>query len=277
MLKKPLIPEYLYSARVSEGDIPYFEGLYYRQVEFFPEDVKATEVRFDYARRMGYVWMKQLESRVDPFLNSKSILMGDDKYQWGLSVNLFRRRSKPLAVCAGAGTNISFERELSIQFSNADVYLLDPSPQAIEHVNRQTLPGNLTFLEKGLSGKDEVLRFHKPSQQGIGSLSALNLNPSDEFFDLPVLSVGSVLSEIGADGCEIDYLKFDIEGSEHSVIDNLVETKTFPVQVAFELDQPVPPWKMEGTVRKLLLNGYSLAKVWGLNLLFIRNDCLDAI
>ncbi len=277
MLKKPLIPDYLYSARVSEDDIPYFEDLYYEQVEFYPEDVKETELRFDYARRMGYVWMKQLETRVDPYLNSKSILLGDENYQWSLSVNLLRSNPKPLAICAGAGTNISFEQELAAQFSNADVFLLDPSPQAIDHVNRQELPNNLTFLEKGLSGEDDVLRFHKPSLQGIGSLSALNLNPSEEFFDLPVLSVGTVMDEIGAVGREIDYLKFDIEGSEHGVVDNLVETKTFPAQVAFELDQPVPPWKMEQTVRKLLLNGYALAKVWGLNVHFIRKDCLDAI
>lgn len=274
MQKKPLVPDYLYSSRVEEGDIPYFENLFYENVELYPEEVRENELKFEFAKRMGYHWTNKLSDRVSPTSTVRTTLMGDEGFQWSVDLDLLTAVESPVAICAGAGTNISFEQELARLVPNAIIALMDPSPQAIGHVQRQTLEPNIEFLPKGLGGKDETLRFFKPSVKGIGSLSALQLNPGDQYFDLPVLKVASVLDRMGRSGEEIDYLKFDIEGSEHAVIENLIDESILPKQISFEFDQPVPPWTMAESLRKLLRADYELARVWGLNVHLIRCDLL---
>ena len=39
--------------------------------------------------------------------------------------------------------------------------------------------------------------------------------------------------------------------------------------MAFEFDQPVPPWTMEKTLKKLINYGYVIIDIWGLNVLAV--------
>ncbi len=269
--KIPIVPDYIYSPRNSENDIPYFERSYLEQVRFYGDDVKETELRFEYAKRIGYAWMSTLATRV-PEQDQEFKFYGDNGFAWPVDHSLLKNCDSPLFICAGAGTNISFELELATLYPSSDVWLLDPSPQSVQFVNSLDLPSNLHFEPVGMSDKTETLVFHKPSIQGIGSLSVLALNPSEQTFELPVENLESTCKRAGKTPLQIDYLKFDIEGSEHAVIEYLVEKQIFPKQLTFEFDQPVPPWTMEKALRTLVSCGYELRSVWGLNVYMVHKN-----
>jgi hypothetical protein len=75
---------------------------------------------------------------------------------------------------------------------------------------------------------------------------------------------------------KIDYLKIDVEGAEHGLIQDMLFSGIEPDQVAVEFDMPVPPWIVEKTIRALLLVGYELVEIWSLNCLFVKKSLLAA-
>lgn len=268
--KSLLVPDYIYSARVDVADIPFFEEAFYNDVEFYNDEIKSTEDRFQYGLRIGYGYMNMIKKNLYLLPENYMISsLGDKGFEWRFVSQIISKYETKKSICAGAGTNITFETSFAQEFPDMNVTLLDPSPQAIKHIKKVELPSNLVFLPVGLSNQDEILKFHKPSTPGVGSLSTLNLQPSDTFFELPVKRVSTILSEQQIDSKDLCYLKFDIEGSEHVVIDDIIKSKLRPAHIAFEFDQPVPPWTMEKTLKKLINYGYIVIDIWGLNVLAI--------
>jgi FkbM family methyltransferase len=268
-VKHPLVPDYVYGPRTVDEEIPYFEDAYLSGERFFGSDMKANDNRFEYAKRLGYSWMEYLRNRLPEF-DAPIDFYGDKGFAWPINHSLVSQDKNAFFVCAGAGGNITFEVALANMYKDKTVYLLDPSPHSIKHVESQSLPDNLRFEKVGLSDKTETLVFHKPSAHGIGSLSALALNPSDDTFELPVENLTDLCARLGRDPSDIDYLKFDIEGSEHAVIEHMIENSIFPKQVTLEYDQPVPPWTIEASLRALICAGYELQSVWGLNVYLVH-------
>lgn len=266
--KHPLVPDYVYGPRTTEEEIPFFENAYLRADKFFDPDMKANEDRFEYAKRLGYSRMEYLRNRLGE-ADAQIEFYGDKGFAWPINHELVSKDEKAFFVCAGAGGNITFEVELAKMYPGKTVFLLDPSPHSIKHVEALDLPDNLKFEKVGLSDKKETLVFHKPSLEGIGSLSTLALNPSDDAFELPVESLETLCERVGRDPSDITYLKFDIEGSEHAVIENMIERGIFPKQITLEYDQPVPPWTTEASLRSLICAGYELQAVWGLNVYLV--------
>lgn len=75
---------------------------------------------------------------------------------------------------------------------------------------------------------------------------------------------------------KIDYLKIDVEGAEHGVIQDMLFSGIEPDQVAVEFDMPLPPWIVEKTIWALLLAGYELVEIWSFNCLFVKKSLLAA-
>lgn len=266
--KKMLVPDYIYSARVDVADIAFFEEAFYKNVKLYDDDVKKTTDRFNFGLRIGYVYMNTIKKNLYSLPSQYTIQsLGDKGFEWKFVPQLIDEYNVKNSICAGAGTNITFEICFAEQFSDLNLTLLDPSPQSIKYLERTELPSNIKFLPVGFSDQDTILKFHKPSTPGVGSLSALNLQPSDTCFELPVKKLSTILDEQNIDAKNLCYLKFDIEGSEHVVIDDIINSKLRPAQVAFEFDQPVPPWTMENTLKKLIRYGYVIVDIWGLNVL----------
>lgn len=274
MQKKSLIPDWLYSARTDESEIKYFEDAYYKDAKYYSPDINNNTARTTYAKRLGYFYLKHVATRLHPLVQEQKILeLGELGFTWRIIPNLLPKERPINAICAGAGTNITFELGLAALYENSSIYLLDPSPHAIRHVEKIVLPAAIRFLPIGLSNKRDVLKFHKPDKIGSGSLSVFNLNPGSTYFSLPVDSLANIMIEQGIDRTVLDILKFDIEGSEHDVVDDVIQQGIRPRQLMFEFDQPVPPWTMERTLKKLCAYGYLIVSIWGLNVLLI--DGLD--
>ena len=267
--KNLLVPEEVYSARVNDEHIPIVEKWFFEDINFFPDAVKKNKDFFSYCQRMGYAYMKNLNSKREKLYGNLNNIktLGDENFTWKFnSAPLLNKKENYQFLCAGAGTNISFEIEMASQYPNSTLLLLDPSPQAITYVESLKLPPNIIFIKKGLAEKTGVLTFLKPNIKNIGSLSAKSINPGDEYYELEVTSLKDILNKFNISS--IDYLKFDIEGCEHEVIRSFSSLENLPKQVAFEFDQPVPIWTCEKTILYLFSLGYEMISVWGLNILF---------
>ena len=280
MLKKFFVPSYVYEAKriqeeiyklaVAPEDVSFLEKMCYERPRFYPDEVKASIPRFEYVKRASYVYMHSLAAQVSHQWKDQLVSIGDKYYDWKYYPSLLDKRLEQVFVCAGAGINISFEIALAEQFPDAQAVILDPSPQSVNTFENFHLPPNLEFIPVGLAGRDETLRFYKPNLPGVGSLSTCQLNPGDDYFELPVKCVKTILDDMGAIPEQLSFLKFDVEGAEHEVIDYLIQTNILPNQITFEFDQPVPPWTVADTLRKLLTRGYEVADISELNILLVK-------
>jgi len=280
MLRKFFVPSYVYEAKriqeeiyklaVAPEDVNFLSEMCYERPRFYPDEVKSSIPRFEYVKRASYVYMHSLAAQVSHHWKAQLVHLGDQYYDWKYCPDLLDKRLDQVFVCAGAGINISFEIALAERFPDAEAVILDPSPQSVNMFENFDLPPNLEFMPVGLASRDEILRFYKPNLPGIGSLSTCQLNPGDDFFELPVKRVKSILEGIGATPEQLSFLKFDIEGAEHEVIDDLIQTDIWPNQITFEFDQPVPPWTIADTLRKLLTRGYEVVDISQLNILLVK-------
>ena len=275
-----MVPDYVYKARetqteiykktVTDEDVAFLEQMFFEQPRFYPDELKANLPRFEYVVRASYMYMHSLAARLRFADKERIVSAGDKNYDWKFLADPISRIQDPVFICAGAGINISFEIALAQQFPNARAIILDPSPQSVKHFENFDLPENLSFVPVGLAGSDKILKFFRPNLPGVGSLSTLQLNPGNDFFELPVKCVKTLLAEMNATPDQLAMLKFDIEGAEHEVVDHLVTEGIYPDQIAFEFDQPIPPWTIEETLRKLLAVGYEVCAFWELNVLLRR-------
>lgn len=277
--KNLLVPSEVYSARVDLSHIPIVEQWFYEDIEFFPSRVRESPDFARYCLRMGHAYMANLGEQLRKLHGSHEAVesLGDKGYNWCYDAHCLRgSTTAPLFICAGAGTNISFEIELANAFPQSKIFLLDPSPQAVSYVKSLTLPPNIVFLEKGLAAASGTLSFLKPDVPGLGSLSAKSIVRGTEYFELEVTTITDLVGEYAID--EIHYLKFDIEGCEHDVVRSLASLPSLPRQIAFELDQPAPIWTCEKTLKYAMSLGYEIVSIWGLNVLMrLRENAVTSL
>jgi FkbM family methyltransferase len=201
-----------------------------------------------------------------------------------------------VALCAGAGEDVSFDVLLNTRFK-ARVICVDPTPRAIDHV-RALLdaaaravpmpieggpatyaldgldPARFEFLPVALWSADGSLRLYAPRDPGHVSHSATNLQGTREFIEVPAARIETLLAPRGI--AELALLKLDIEGAEYAVIDALLAGSLRPAQLLVEFDeinQPQSPavgTRVGRRTRALLAAGYRLVRVDGANFLFLR-------
>jgi FkbM family methyltransferase len=259
-----------YNSHPSESDLQFFEGASYRRDRFYGNEVKCTPERLSLAKRIGLEHLNKLRHQHAPHAAKEATPLGDPHYEWMFIPSLLSAEHSGAFICAGAGINISFELLLAKRYTYAHVYILDPSPQSLTHFKDFPFPPNVSFVPIGLANTNGCIKFYKPSVPGVGSLSAVQLNPGEDYFMLPVTTLSSFCATHDIAPADVHLLKFDIEGAEHSVIDDLLATQLRPQQVMCEFDQPCPPWTIDDSIRKMLVSGYSVASIWGANVLFVQ-------
>jgi len=185
-----------------------------------------------------------------------------------------------VCYCAGVGEDITFDLGLVSQLG-CTVYAFDPTPRAVryaQHHGRNT-PG-FRFFPVGLWDRDEVLRFHAPSNPEHVSHSVLNLQRTDEFFEAECRSLPSLMRENGHQ--RIDLLKLDIEGAEFKVIDSIIENHLDIGTIAVEYHDAYNPLdeqygeRVRDSLTNILDYGYSLVAVDDnpCNYTLVRSDLL---
>lgn len=205
-----------------------------------------------------------------------------------------------LALCAGAGEDVSFDVALNARHGMS-VLCVDPTPRAVAHVNglleaaaagrpytvagsgeRYDLsgfePARFDLVARALWRADGRLRLYAPQDPAHVSHSALNLQHTDRHIEVPAERLATMLAERGI--AELALLKLDIEGAEYAVLDDLLAGDVRPVQLLVEFDElhlPLGPSalvRVGRRIRALQRAGYALVVTEGANFVFLRRDAL---
>ena len=173
----------------------------------------------------------------------------------------------------GIGNDASFDLALISQFKVV-IYAFDPTPQSASWVEDQCFPKNFVFHKTAIAGFDGVALFYPPENPHHISHSMI-ARPicTQDAIQVPTKRLRTIMDELGHS--KIDVLKMDVEGSEYTVIDDMINSDIFPKQLLIEFHHRFPNIGVEMTrnaISKIRRRGYGLAFVseTGEEFLFIK-------
>ena len=213
---------------------------------------------------------------------------------WWCSPGLLGPRE--VALCAGAGEDVSFDVALNARFGMR-VLCVDPTPRAIAHVEglleaaragrRYAIeggtehyaldgfdPARFEAIGAALWREDGSLRLYAPRNPAHVSHSALNLQRTSAHIDVPARRLSTLLAERGI--VQPALLKLDIEGAEYAVLDDLLAGSSRPAQILVEFDElhlplsPLALLRIGRRIRGLRAAGYSLVGTERAHFVFVR-------
>ena len=192
-----------------------------------------------------------------------------------------------MAICGGAGEDISFEVELARDFG-LHVIIVDPVPRAYSHFRevsqrfggesfaaysssgkqsaeaydlRQVDPDMLSFLPEALWKSEEgKIRLFAPADENHVSFSAINLQGNDDkFLEVPTTTIGNIVRERA--GQHLNLVKLDIEGAGLETLECMFEDSIYPDQITLEIDELGYLnfrnfWRARSVLRLLRSHGY---------------------
>ena len=178
--------------------------------------------------------------------------------------------AKSVVLSAGAGNDISFERDLIEQYQ-LNIVLMDPSPTGKICVEKTVLsPDRLKFLPLALTAKDGVIHMRAPQDPVEGSYVATGDNGVGDTFESE--SIVQIMRK--NNWKQIDLLKMDIEGSEYEVLDQILISHLNIRQICVELHYGTGFQESRSTILKTILRmvcgGYDLVHRVGMDFTFVR-------
>jgi FkbM family methyltransferase len=190
-----------------------------------------------------YVAVRTAQQHVVPLPNL--LHLGSDTHGYRVPDNYLT--SKSVCYCVGAGTDISLDVELVTRFQ-ARVFIFDPMPYARAHFEglvSSTQQGSafqaesygqaysysvssselatIKYCGTGVWDEKKTVRFYAPTQATYAGHSITNLQKTAAYVEAPVDKLGNIMRELGHP--HIDLLKLEIEGSEYTVIDDMLADK----------------------------------------------------
>lgn len=160
----------------------------------------------------------------------------------------------------GVGRDISFERALIERFG-VTVHAFDPTPLALEWVRSQQLPDRMVMHELGLADHDGTARFIPSRQAGDENFSMVRETGIGDPIEAPVRRFVTLVSLVGAVPAVV---KLDIEGTEYSVLPDMLSSGFRPRQLLVEFHhrwREVGPRRTREAIRLLNRHGYRVADV----------------
>ena len=168
----------------------------------------------------------------------------------------------------GVGEDVSFE-EAIIDRYRCKVHAFDPTPRSILFANKaiEDLP-ELRFYPYGIGIEDGKVSFYPPRDPSHVSYSAHNIQGTETYVEMEVLTLDSIQSTLGHE--HLDLLKMNIEGSELSILEDLAERQIEIPIIVSTLEAPVPFVRYKKTLDRLLAVGYTLVKSYGSTITLIH-------
>ncbi len=240
------------------------------------------------------------QHKVEPV--KKLVYLGSANHGYYVPDNYLSGSS--VCYCVGAGTDISLDTELATRFG-AQVFVFDPMPYAVAHfeqvvahakagrrftadtaengyvysISREALT-RVTYCPVGVWNEQKTIRFYVPTQQSYAGHSITNLQNTSAYIEAPVDRLAALMHERGHE--QLDLLKLEIEGSEYTVIDNMLAEKLDVKILLVEFDEYhhrrgvarlVAIRHIEQATRQLLRAGYKLVQSSGFyKRTFVRAD-----
>lgn len=173
----------------------------------------------------------------------------------------------------GIGEDLEFS-EVIIKELNCNVYAFDPTPKSINYVHNHKLfnDGRFNFYPVGLADYDGVAQFHLPKNDDYvsGSIDRWD-GVKNKSIEVDVKKLKTIMNELGHK--KIDLLKMDIEGTEFSIIGDIVNSNIDVRQICVEVHDR---FYSDGSNRliemreKLKMAGFSLVGRNHDNLTFLK-------
>jgi len=152
-------------------------------------------------------------------IHPKKAMLGTVYGGWTLIPELLDRNC--VMYSFGVGNDISFDIA-AIQRFGMEVHGFDPSPESVQWIAGQDLPGSYTFHSYGLGTTEGTIRFFAPrANTSMYSLHQGHVCASDTEVKLPVHTLSTIVKSLGTR--RIDVLKMDIEGAEYDLLTSIVE------------------------------------------------------
>jgi FkbM family methyltransferase len=192
-------------------------------------------------------------------LNVKKEAIGDRGNEWVICPEYVN--SDSVVYSFGAGTNISFETELSGRFG-LRIHLFDPTPKSIQYVKDQNLNSNYFFGEIGIADFTGIAKFYLPLNPDFVSATLEKQSDSQRVVEVRVERLSEILER--NKHTSIDILKMDIEGAEYDVITDILNSGIVIHQLLVEFHHRFPNngiKKTRSTIEKLRNAGFVLFHV----------------
>ena len=178
----------------------------------------------------------------------------------GFYLDTSKLSSHDIVFSIGVGEDISFDKEL-IRYGLKKIYLFDPTPKSKRFIEQLNLNDNYTFLNIGVSNKDEKTKFYMPKNPThvSGSIFVHSSTTDSDYIEVELKSIKTLLKNLNLD--KIDILKMDIEGSEYAVLHRLIDDQIYPKQICVEFHNRYfqnGKYLFQKIKDKLLCNGYEV-------------------
>ena len=189
-------------------------------------------------------------------IEMKTVKCGD-RASFQIIPELLDSGKQLIAYSFGIGYDFSFEKELAEKYRMM-VYAFDPSPEVVESMKKEKLPSNLFYYEYGLADVDEKREFYRPSSGQDYSEYFTPWTSADKI-SMQVYRLETLMKMLGHS--YLDLLKMDIEGSEFSVLPDILTSGIEFKQLCIETHTRILPNsvdKMREIKEMLNKHGYLL-------------------
>lgn len=179
----------------------------------------------------------------------------------GFYMNPSLINSKSIIYSFGIGKDVSFDRTC-MKKHNCSIFAFDPTPESINFISQQNLPDLFHFHGYGISdGKSGKYRFFLPENpKGVsGSLLDSEAVSTDRSIEVEMKSFDDIVTELGHK--HIDVIKMDIEGSEYTVLEKILESNITIDQLLIEFHDRLfdqENYRSKEIVEKLKSHGFEV-------------------
>lgn len=162
---------------------------------------------------------------------------GEPGYGFSVCCAGYSQKESILMYSFGIGENISFSQDLANKYDQVEIYAFDPTPRAIKFMNDYDKKkiSRFKFFEFGLSDVDGVQKFFLPKNRNYvsGSAKCNSTVNENDYINVQMYTLKKILELLGHN--HIDLLKMDIEGSEFTVLPQLLKDCISIEQICVEL------------------------------------------
>jgi FkbM family methyltransferase len=222
----------------------YFEALAWRVSPNYKQNPKKYRA-MSLGKRIALIARDSLLSladffaqTIDRFMNARAELSPSSLQEFEIRlVDASLLSADSVIYAFGVARHIETE-ELLAERLGATVYLFDPTPPALEFMEKRTPNPHLVFDPIGVWISSGPIKFFMDRRATAKNLSVVNMYHTDEYVEALCLTLPDIMSRHHHD--RIDVLKMDIEGSALPVLIHMFEqTNLRPTQIVGALERPL--------------------------------------
>jgi FkbM family methyltransferase len=199
-------------------------------------------------------------------------VIGDGYGAWAIPEQMFTKDDVVMLV--GVGEDVSLDTYFAKL--GCRTILCDPTPRAISHAKTKLSSYlNVEIIEKGIWTKSGTTKFFFPKDPKHISLSIVNLQKTEEFLELDIITIDELLHQLGVE--QLSILKLDIEGAAYLVLLDIFRKKIYPKCILVDIESSISTIELLTLLTVFRKLGYSLSWARNRDCLFIRNNLVAKV